>query len=102
MNIRTTEWDVADFLRTAEDVVDYLDAALAENDPAFFAKALGDVARSRGMADIARQTGLSRESLYKSLSVKGNPSLQTITTVLDALGMRVSVVPKEPVSDVHP
>ena len=85
---KLTQWDAADYLDTAEDVALYLDAALAENDPALVAAALGDIARSKGMSAIARETGLSRESLYRSLSPNGNPELGTILKVAESLGIR--------------
>ena len=85
---KLTQWDAADYLDTAEDLALYLDAALAENDPALVAAALGDIARSKGMSAIARETGLSRESLYRSLSPNGNPELGTILKVAESLGIR--------------
>lgn len=95
MTIKTTPWDVQDHLLTAEDCALYLEAALEEagDDPAFIAKALGDVARARGMAQTARDAGLSREGLYKALSTDGNPSFATVLKVLGALGLRLHVTP---------
>ncbi|PPE66744.1 addiction module antidote protein [Caldimonas caldifontis] len=95
MTIKTTPWDVQDHLRTPEDCALYLEAVLEEagDDPAFIAKALGDVARARGMAQTAREAGLSREGLYKALSPDGNPSFATVLKVLGALGMRLHVTP---------
>ena len=87
--VRTRYWDAAEYLETEEDVVAYLEAALEEQDAALFAAALGDVARARGMARIARATGLGRESLYKALSPDGNPELATILKVLQSLGLRL-------------
>lgn len=91
----TTPWDVQDHLRTPEDCALYLEAVLEEagDDPAFIAKALGDVARARGMAQTAREAGLSREGLYKALSPDGNPSFATVLKVLGALGLRLHVTP---------
>lgn len=94
MAVKTTKWDVAEFLASPDDVRAYLDAALEENDPVFFQKALGDAARSKGMAEIARATGAGRESLYKSLSERGNPSFSTVFGVLEALNLRFSIVSK--------
>ena len=93
--IKTTPWDVQDHLRTPEDCALYLEAVLEEagDDPAFIAKALGDVARARGMAQTAREAGLSREGLYKALSADGNPSFATVLKVLGALGLRLHVTP---------
>ncbi len=95
MAITTSKWDAAKFLETEEDIVAYLDAVMEESDLSFLCKALGDVARSRGMTEIAKKTGMSRESLYKALSAKGNPSLSTVAAVLDAMGLRLSVAPRE-------
>jgi probable addiction module antidote protein len=87
--VRTRSWDAATYLETEEDMVAYLEAALDEQDAALFAAALGDVARARGMARIARDTGLGRESLYKALSPGGNPELATVLKVLQSLGFRL-------------
>ncbi|RUU56472.1 addiction module antidote protein [Mesorhizobium sp. M2C.T.Ca.TU.002.02.1.1] len=95
MAITTSKWDAAKFLDTEEDIVAYLDAVMEEGDLSFLCKALGDVARSRGMTEIAKKTGMSRESLYKALSEKGNPSLSTVAAVLEAMGLRLSVAPRE-------
>ena len=89
MKAKLTTWDPAQHLETNEDMALYLDAALAENDPSLIAAALGDIARARGMSDIARQTGLSRESLYRSLSPHGNPELATIIKVANSLGLKL-------------
>lgn len=87
--IKLTKWDAVDHLKTEEDMAFYLEACLDENDPALLAAALGDIARARGMAQLARDTGLTREGLYKALSVDGNPSLATIMKVMAALGVRL-------------
>jgi len=89
--IELSAWDAADYLDTEADMALYLDAALAENDPALVAAALGDIARAKGMSTIARETGLSRESLYRSLSPNGNPELGTVLKVADCLGLRFHV-----------
>lgn len=88
---RTTRFDVADHLRTSEEMAAYLDAWLEEapEDVAGIARALGDVARAKGMAQVAKEAGLSRESLYRALSVNGNPSLATVLKVAKALGIRL-------------
>jgi probable addiction module antidote protein len=86
MVIKTTPYDVCDYLETEEDIRAYLDEALASNDSQMIALALGNVARKKGMTKIAEEAGLSRESLYKSLSNTGNPELGTVTKVLKALG----------------
>lgn len=95
MSIETTRWDVQDYLRTPEDCALYIQAAIEEagDDPAFIAKALGDVARARGMTSVARSTGLSRESLYKALSGDRSPDFETVLKVLGALGLRLHVEP---------
>ena len=85
----TSPYDVAGHLRTPEEMAAYMEAAMEEagGDAAFIAKALGDVARARGMSQVARDTGLSRESLYKALSGDRVPSLDTVLRVVDALGL---------------
>jgi probable addiction module antidote protein len=89
--INTTPWDSAEHLRTDEDMVAYIDACLEEagDDAAFIAHALGVVARAKGMTQLAKDTGLGRESLYKALSGEGNPSFATILKVMHALGVRL-------------
>jgi probable addiction module antidote protein len=86
---RTKKWDAADHLKSDEDMAAYLEAALEEDDPALVAAALGDIARAKGMGELAKQTGLGRESLYKALSPQGNPELATVLKVLKALGLRL-------------
>ncbi len=88
---RTTRYDVAEHLRTPEEMAAYLEASLeeAEGDAAYIAKALGDIARARGMARVARKAGLSRESLYKALSGARSPDFDTILRVVAALGLRL-------------
>lgn len=88
---RTMPYDVAEQLRTPEERAAYLDAWLAEapDDAAGIARALGDIARAAGMSQVARDAGLSRESLYKALSERGNPSFATILKVARALGVRL-------------
>jgi len=86
---RTTRWDAADFLATEEDMAAYLEAALQEDDPALFAAALGDIARAKGMTQVARETGLGRESLYKALSPDGNPEFATVLKVVRSVGLRL-------------
>jgi probable addiction module antidote protein len=89
----TRPWDAARYLESDEDVAAYLDAALEEDDPALLAAALGDVARAKGMSDIARDTGLGRESLYKALSAEGNPEFGTVLKVVHSLGLKLRVTP---------
>ena len=88
--IRTKTWDPAEHLKkNADEMAAYLEAALEDGDPALVAAALGDIARAKGMSDVARDTGLGRESLYKALSPDGNPALSTILNVVKALGLRL-------------
>jgi len=93
MAIKTTRWDSADYLHTEDDRAAYLVACIDEapEDPAFITHALGVVARSRNMSQLARDTGLTREGLYKALSEDGNPSFGTVLKVVRALGYRLSV-----------
>ncbi len=88
---KTTPYDVAEYLRTPEDMAAYLDAWLVEapEDAAGIARALGDIARAKGMTQVAKDAGLSRESLYRALSTDGNPSFATILKVARALGVRL-------------
>jgi len=95
MSIETTRWDVQDALRSPEDCAAFIEAAIEEasDDPAFITLVLGEVARSRGMSQTARDAGLTREGLYKALSPQGNPSFATVLKVLAALGLRMHVSP---------
>lgn len=88
---KTTRYDVTEHLRTPEEMAAYLEACFAEanGDAAFIAKALGDIARAKGMAQVARDAGLSRESLYKALSGDRSPGFDTILKVMDALGLKL-------------
>ena len=87
--IKTRPWDAAEHLETEEDMAAYLEAALEDGEPTLVAVALGDIARAKGMSQIARETGLGRESLYKALSPDGNPEFSTILKVVRALGLRL-------------
>ncbi|MDI9333742.1 MAG: putative addiction module antidote protein [Cytophagales bacterium] len=89
--IKLNRWDVVDHLQTEEDIALYFEAALDEagEDASFIVKVLGDIARARGMAQLAKDTGLGRESLYKALSAQGNPSFSTVIKVTRALGLRL-------------
>jgi probable addiction module antidote protein len=95
MMTKVKNYDVADHLRTPEEMAAYLEACIAESDgdASFVAKALGDIARAKGMSEIAQETGLGRESLYKALSAGGNPQLDTILRVAKALGLEITVRP---------
>lgn len=91
LKTKTTPYDVAEHLRTPEDMAAYLDAWLEEapDDAAGIARALGDIARAKGMTQVAKDAGLSRESLYRALSAEGNPSFATIIKVAKALGLKL-------------
>jgi probable addiction module antidote protein len=93
--LKLKKWDSAQYLKTEEDMALYLDACLQEagDDAAFIAKALGHIARAKGMSQVAREAGLGRESLYKALSGEGNPSLATILKVTAALGIQLHAQP---------
>ena len=88
---KTRRWDAANYLKSEKDIVAYLEAALEEGDAALFTAALGDVARAKGMAEVARKTGLGRESLYKALSSDGNPEFATVLKVVRSLGLNLHV-----------
>ena len=88
---KTYPWDAATYLQSDEGIAAYLDAVLDEDDPALLAAALGDVARAKGMSQVARETGLGRESLYKALSSSGNPEFATVQKVVRSLGLRLRV-----------
>lgn len=96
MAVTISRWDASEYLETTEDMLAYLNEAARSDDPALLQAALGDIAKAKGMTDIARTAGVGRESLYKSLSTTGNPSFQTIAKVIDALGGQLSVTPKQP------
>jgi probable addiction module antidote protein len=91
--VKTTVWDPAEYLETGEQIAAYLDDIFESGDPDLIVTAIGDVARARGMAKIADDTGRGRESLYKSLSQGGNPSFETILRVLFSLGFGIRPVP---------
>ena len=89
--MKIEKFDIVDFLGSDEATIEYLNAALEEGDSDFFVKAVGDVARAKGMMKVARTTGLGRQNLYRSLSRGGNPRVGTLFRVLDALDVRLSV-----------
>lgn len=91
-----SRYDTVDYLKTDEDMAAYLDACIEEGDPALIAAALGDIARARNMSQLARDTGLTREGLYKALSGDGNPSFATVMKVAQALGLRMRFTPANP------
>lgn len=96
MALKTTPWDSAEYLKSEADITAYLDACFEEagDDPAFLTHALGVAARARNMSQLARDSGLTREGLYKALSAEGNPSFGTVLKVADAMGYRFALVSK--------
>ena len=95
MVIKTTRWDSAEHLKTEDEIKFYLEACVEEggDDPAFLVHALGVVARAKNMSQLARDTGLTREGLYKALSPGGNPTFATVAKVAKALGYQLTVQP---------
>ena len=91
---KTRPYDAAEYLETVEDMAAYLEAALEDGEPTVVVKALGTIARARGMSQIARDTGLGRESLYKALSPEGNPEFATVMKVVRALGLKLRAEPE--------
>ncbi len=94
MKTKTRLWDAAEHLKTREDMAAYMAGAFDDGDVALIAAALGDIARAQGMTQIAKKTGLGRESLYKALSKEGNPELATVLKVCDAVGLKLKAVPE--------
>ena len=92
--VRDRRYDSAEYLDTPETIAEYLTDALEYGDPSFIAKAIGAAARARGMSEVAREAGVSRENLYRALSGDTKPEFDTIRRVLDALGVRLEVKPK--------
>jgi probable addiction module antidote protein len=90
---QTTPFDPAEYLDDSESIAAYLTDALESNDPAFVADALGVLARARGMSEVAREAGVSRESLYRALSADGNPEFATVLKVMRALGLQLLAAP---------
>jgi probable addiction module antidote protein len=86
---KTRRWDVVEHLKTEADMAAYLEAVLEDGDPMLITAALGDIARAKGMTELARTTGLGRESLYKALSAEGNPEFATVLKVIHALGLKL-------------
>jgi probable addiction module antidote protein len=88
-----SRYDTADYLKTEDDIAAYFEAVMEDGDPALITAALGDIARARNLSQLARDTGMSREGLYKALSGEGNPSFATVMKVARALGLRLSFKP---------
>jgi probable addiction module antidote protein len=91
--LKITKWDSAASLKTRDDMLAYLEAAFDDGDPALIAAAIGDVARAEGMTKVASEASLGRESLYKSLSLNGNPEFATVIKVLATLNLKLQAVP---------
>ncbi len=93
MAIKTTRWDSAEHLQSDEDIKLYLEACFeeADDDPAFIVHALGVIARAKNMSQLARDTGITREGLYKAFSTEGNPTFATVSKVAKALGLQITV-----------
>ena len=93
MPLKTRKWDVTEFLDSEERIATFLEIAFEENDPSLITAALGEVARARGMMQMAKDTGISREALYRALTSEGHPEFNTILKVMKAFGLRLSPVP---------
>jgi probable addiction module antidote protein len=91
--IKTTRWDPADHLKTPEDIAAYLDAAIEDGDATIISAALGDIARAKGMGQVAELSGMSRTSLYKALRADGHPAFATVLKVMKALGVQLHAAP---------
>lgn len=96
MPAETKAWDIVDHLDSNERIALYLEAVFEDGDPALIAAAIGDVARAHGMTQVAKETGLSRENLYRALSEGGNPEFATILKVIRAIGYDLTIVPHVP------
>ena len=94
--VKTKPFDPAEYLDNDEAIASYMTDALETGDPSFVADALGVLARARGMSEVARLAGVSRESLYRALSADGNPEFGTVMRVVQALGLQLSVTPAHP------
>lgn len=92
MPLETTRFDIQDHLKSREEQIAYLEAALDEGDPSFVAIALGDIARAHGVTKLAQEAGISRETIYKTFRPGGNPTLETITAVAKTLGLKLALV----------
>jgi probable addiction module antidote protein len=93
MVLKTTKFDIQDHLKTLEDQIAYLEAAVDEDDPSFIATALGDIAKARGISKFAEEAGLSRETIYKSFRPGGNPTIETVNKATRALGLKLKLTP---------
>jgi probable addiction module antidote protein len=95
MPLETTRFDVLDHLKTVKKQIAYLEAALDQDDPSFIATAIGDIARARGVSKFSRETGLSREAIYKAFRPGGNPTIETVNKAMQALGLRLKLAPSK-------
>lgn len=86
-----SKFDAVDYLKTEKDIATYLSAVLEDGDPALFVAAIGDIARAKGMTEIAKKSGVTRESLYRALKIEARPRYETVARVIQALGMKLSV-----------
>ena len=86
-----SKFDVVDCLRTEKDIAAYLSAVLEDGDPALFVAAIGDIAKAKGMSDIAKKSGVTREALYRALKIEARPRFETVAKVVHALGMRLTI-----------
>jgi probable addiction module antidote protein len=94
MALETKPWDAVDHIKSPEQQAAYLEAAFEDGNPALIAAAIGDIARARGMSDLARETGVTRNALYKAFRDGGNPTLSTLSSVVNALGYKLAVSPR--------
>jgi probable addiction module antidote protein len=95
MAVETKKWDIVEHLNSDERIALFLEAVFEDGDPAVIAAAIGDVARARGMSQVAKDAGLSRENLYRALSEGGNPEFATIVKVVRAIGYDLTIVPHD-------
>lgn len=86
-----SQFDILDYLKTDRDMAEYLTAVLEDGDPALFVAAIGDIAKAKGMTEIAKKSGVTRESLYRALKIEARPRFETVAKVIQALGMKLSV-----------
>ncbi|MCL2473560.1 MAG: putative addiction module antidote protein [Alphaproteobacteria bacterium] len=93
--IKTSRWNILDYLTTEKEIAGYLEAALEEGDAAYFLDAVGTVAKARSINEMAKKMNVSRESLYKSFAKNKKPQFATVFKAIDALGLRLAVVPKD-------
>jgi len=94
--LKLTEWDASEYLKTDKDIMEYLSLAFEDNDISHIKLAIATVAKAKNMTELAKKMGVSRTSLYKSLSAEGNPEFSTIHNILNALGVRLSVAKYKP------